>query len=278
MAGQLQIEFSDNDIRFLVETVDTRLLDKVEVVKRDRSIIEALLEQEAGRLFERIMLADKGDLAAGISSRLLFEVLLRKALQDLQRQKYTVERTGSQRIPIFDSADVVDFFSDRTLLSYLADMLVSFTHVDSFTTAIKVRKGIYRKVRFSDMDIDSLTRLSRTVDEEHRFKFYKRIGDLCLFILGMFPEYATQEPGPIDALALFQSVRKPERSAGDYEEEGRLFYRLAGEHKDAAVLELSGVFHAFYEKFDLARKPLNYISGNLIQSRKHNLFPEFRQN
>ena len=267
-------EFSESDILFLTETVDPALLSKIDTIKNDPDIIEGMMEQEAGRLFQRIMLIDDETITAKITPRFLFEVLLRTARRELENQAYTVERTVSQKIPIFDSPEVVRFLSNKAVLKYLADMLTSFTRIESFTLPIRVRRGIWRKIRFNDMDIDSLLRFCQATDEEHRFGFYKRIADLCLFILGMFPEYViTDFRYPSSGKTRPKLFGRLRRSAEDYEEEGRRFYKLAGEHRDAAVLDLAEVLNQLHEKFYLAKKPLNFISEHLLQFRKEKLFP-----
>jgi hypothetical protein len=273
MAGAPIINYSESDILFLVETVDPALLKKIDTIKDDPDIIEGMIDHEARRLFQRIMLMSEETLTTTISPRLLFEVLLRTARSDLEHQAYTVERTATQRIPVFDTADVLRFLDNKTALNYLADMLTSFTRIESFTLPVRVRKGVWRKIRFSDMDIDSLVRFCQSVDEEHRFGLYKRIADLCLFILGMFPEYVSMDyrhPSAGEARPkLFGRIK---HSMEDYEEEGKRFYKLAGEHRDANMLKLTDVLHQFHEKFDLAKKPLNYISENFTRFKKGNLF------
>jgi len=273
MTGRLSTAFSDSDILFLIETVDPRLVTKMDVIKGDADIVEGMLDQEVGRIFQRIMSLDEEKVMARITPRFLFGVLLRKALRELESRTYTVERTASHQIPVFDTAEVVRFLGNKVVLRYLADMLSSFTKVESFTLPIRVRKGIWRKIRFSDMDIDSLLGLCQAVGEEHRFDFYRRIGDLCLFILGMFPEYAASDFSySLNDEAKSTSLRRLRRSAEDYEVEGRRFYKLAGEHKNARMLELAEVLGQLHEKFSLAKKPLNYISSNFVQFRKQKLF------
>ena len=279
MAGIPASEFSESDILFLTETVDPALLSKIDTIKNDPDIIEGMMEQEAGRLFQRIMLIDDERITAKITPRFLFEVLLRTARRELENQAYTVERTVSQKIPIFDSPEVVRFLSNKAVLKYLADMLTSFTRIESFTLPVRVRKGIWRKIRFNDMDIDSLLRFCQATDEEHRFGFYKRIADLCLFILGMFPEYViTDFRYPSSGKARPKLFGRLRRSAEDYEEEGRRFYKLAGEHRDAAVLDLAEVLNQLHEKFYLAKKPLNLISERFLQFKKGKLFPSSSSN
>ncbi len=258
------------------------LLSKIDTIKDDTDIIEGMMEHEARKLLQRIMLMSEETITATITPRFLFEVLLRTARRALESQAYTVERTATQRIPVFDTPEVVRFLGNKVVLNYLADMLTSFTQIESFTLPVRVRKGVWRKVRFNDMDIDSLVRFCQAVDEERRFGFYKRIADLCLFILGMFPEYATMDfRYPSSGEARPKLFGRLIRSAEDYEEEGRRFYKLAGQHRDAAVLDLSDVLQQLHDKFNLAKKPLNYISAqtfsDLERKRCSPLFPQARK-
>ena len=279
MAEELLKGFSDNDILFLLETVEPRLIARIETIKGDPSIIEGMLEQENERLFGRIMLLDEAEILTKISPRLLFEVLLRRAVSELESQSYTVERTASQKIPVFDTKEVIEFLTQKMVLEYLADMLSSFTRVESFTLTVRVRKGIWRKIRFNDMDIDSLVRFCEAVDEEYRFGFYKRTADVCLFILGMFPEYVRHDfRYPVSGEIRPRIGGRLRRSVEDYEEEGRRFYKLAGEHKDARVLKLSEVLWQLHERFSLAKKPLNFISENFLHFKKQKLFPSVPSN
>lgn len=98
------------------------------------------------------------------------------------------------------------------------------------------------------------------------------IADLCLFVMGIFPEYAS--PG----LSYFQSpdrsnTPRPVRSFHNFEEEGRRFYKLAAQHAEARILGLEGVFTQLNQKFTLTKRPLNYISDNYLIFKKQKLFP-----
>ena len=272
-------EFSESDINFLVETADPSLLSKIDTIKDDPDIIKVMMEHEACRLFQRIMLMNTETLLTTITPRFLFEVLLRTTRRELETQAYTVERTATQKIPVFDTPKVVSFLSNNFVLRYLADMLASFNRIESFTLPVRVRKGIWRKIRFNDMDIDSLLRFCQSVDKEHRFGYYKRIADLCLFILGIFPEYViTDFRHPSSSKARPRLFGRLRRSAEDYEEEGKRFYKLAGEHRDATVLDMTDVLCQLHENFYLAKKPLNFISEHFLQFRKEQLFPSSSTN
>ncbi len=274
MRSPSTIEFSSGDIHFLVSTVNPDLLSKIESLSADSEFIESMMEQGSVKVLHRIMLLDENELTVSITPRFLFDILLRTARFELKNRGYTVERSSSMKVPVFDSREVVDFMENREIIRYLADMLASFTKIQSYTIPIRVRKGFWRRIRFSDMDIDSLTRYCQTVEEESRFRTYKRIADLCLFLLGIFPEHVTPVlsssfPGQTGS-RMFGRMR---RSAQEYAEEGRRFYKLAAEHRDSSKAGLTGVMLRLCEQFDLARKPLNYISENLIQFRKGKIFP-----
>ena len=265
-------DFLDSDIRFIAQTVDPRLSFKIDILRGDSAFVESILDQESAKLFNRIMLNEK--VMTTISPRLLFEILLRRAAVELKNQNYTMERTSRQAIPVFDAYEVSIFLQDKSVRRYLIDLLCSFTKVHSFTIRSRIRKGVWRRIRFSDMDIDSLVRLSQSADEKHRFGFYKRIADLCLFILGMFPEHVGI--GGIYPVSSEVSVQYPQRfrrSSEDYEREGRLFYHMAARHQDAEMLGLTEVLLQLHDRFSLARKPLNYISDNYLKFSKGKLFP-----
>jgi hypothetical protein len=279
MKGAQTAEFSESDILFLVETASPALLSKIDTIKDDPDIIEGMIEHEARRLFQRIMLMSEETITTAISPRFLFEILLRTARRDLEGQAYTVERTATLKIPVFDTPEVARFLSNKLVLKYLADLLASFTRIESFTLPVRVRRGVWRKIRYNDMDMDSLLRFCQVVDEEHRFGFYKRIADLCLFILGMFPEYVTMDYRyPSSGATRPKLFGRLRRSAEDYEEEGRRFYKLAGEHREATILDLNEVMGQLHEKFNLAKKPLNYISEHFLQFRREKLFPSLSTN
>ena len=143
---------------------------------------------------------------------------------------------------------------------------------------VRVRKGIRRRVRYNDMDVDSLIDFAARADESERFSYYKRIGDVCLFLTGLFRDSTYSQKSRFNSN--FQSgtyqrtsfMRKRRRSLEEYENEGRRFYRLAEEHPTASVLELTDVFSVLRDEFAAARKPLAFLSSRYLHSRQNNLF------
>jgi len=66
-----------------------------------------------------------------------------------------MNKTSRLNIPVFDSKELVSLLSESSVLIYLADMLSSFTKIESYTLLLKSRKGIWKKIRFNDMDVKS---------------------------------------------------------------------------------------------------------------------------
>ena len=266
------ISFTDADLDFVVGEAAPGVRDP-EQLKRlildDEAFRKALVGDE--KVFQRVM--DDDEAFVRISPALYFEILLRQASKELATATHTVERTGRQSIPVFDTPDVVDLLGRSEILYYLTQVLASFTRIHSYVVPIRVRPGIRRRVRYNDMDIDSLLRFSATVDEEQRFGYYKRIADVCLFISGVFQDYSSFDhryAGSRHARPLVAGRLR--RSLEDYETEGRRFYGLAEHHPIAQTLRLTNVFGLLRQNFTSARKPLGFIATNYLHARKHHLF------
>lgn len=266
-----QKRLSERDLDFLIDTVSPEVSDKAhlkQIVREDEDFRNTYVGDV--KIFQRVMGDD--EILLKISPTLFFEILLRKAAADLSNVSYTFERTRTMHIPVFDSGDLVSLLNRESILIYLADMLSSFTRVESYTVSLRIRKGVWRKIRFNDLDIKSLISLCDVVDDAYRFSLYKRIGDICLFILGVFPVYAERNYRyPISGKIRPGIAGRPRLSPQDYEKEGQKFYRLAAEHRSALDMELSEIFWSLHENFQKAKKPLNYISEHYLPY-KSNVF------
>ncbi|MEC7885072.1 MAG: hypothetical protein VYD55_06075 [Chloroflexota bacterium] len=271
------LDFTDGDLDFLVSIVVPGLSNALsvrEAIRNDPAYRKAIVSDE--RVFFQVI-NDKESFLK-ISPSLYFEVLLRRAQKDLISSSYTIEREGRGNIPVFDTGKVAGFLDTPNMLEYLANMLASFTRIRSFVVPVRVRKEIRRRVRYNDMDVDSLIDFAARVDESERFSYYKRIGDVCLFLTGLFRDSTYSQKSHFGSN--FQSgtyprttfVRKRRRSVEEYESEGRRFYRLAEEHPTASVLELTDVFSVLRDEFSAARKPLAFLSARYLHSRPNKLF------
>ncbi len=259
---------TETDLAFVVgqaapdSSNPSRLAD---LIREDPDFRKAMIGDE--KVLDRV-LSDE-EVFLKVSPALFFEVLLRGAFKEMEASTHTVERSGRSSIPVFDTSEVTSLLRRDGIIEYLADMLASFTRIRSYTVPVRVRQGVRRRVRYNDMDVDSLLGLCANAGEHERFGFYKRIADVCLFTSGMFPSYARSQlaapqrgPGRI----------RRRRSIEDYETEGCRFYRLAEEHPTASLMGLTGVFGLLRERFTSARKPLTFIASRYLHSKRRHLF------
>ena len=266
------LRLSDKDLDFLVETTSPGVIDKPklkQILREDQKLRDTFIDDE--KVFRRLM--DEEEIFLKISPALFFEILLRRVARDLKEVGYTIEKTGTTKVPVFDTKNVAEFLSKEYLLDYLADMLASFTRIETYAFSIQVGKHIFENIKFNDLDMFSLMALCDEVEDEYRLGFYKRIADICLFILGIFPDYAEYDYRyPFSGQLRPSFRRKVRMGAEDYEKEGRKFYRLAAEHPSARELDLSDVFWTLHEDFPKAKKPLNFIAEHYLRYKRYRFF------
>jgi hypothetical protein len=186
------VSLSTRDLDFLVETASPEVTDKrrlKQIIRKDEAFRNSFIEAE--RVFRKVI--DDDEILLKILPTLFFEILLRKAAKDLKQVGYTFERTSNRRIPVFDTKEVLELLTKQSFLGYLAEMLSSFTRIESYAFSFRARQGPWKKIRFNDLDIHSLMSFCEVVENEYRLIFYKRIADICLFILGIFPDYVERD-------------------------------------------------------------------------------------
>jgi hypothetical protein len=263
---------SDNDLDFLVETVSPEVSDRSrlkQIIQQDQDFRNAFLTERS--IFRRLM--DDDEALLRLSPALFFEILLRKGARELGARSFTLESSGTMKIPVFDTTAVVELLADNNLLLYLAHMLSTFTRVESYTFSVRIGPGIWQKIRFNDLDLLSLRQFAEAVAEEHRLGLYKRIADVCLFVLGIFPDYAEKSDRyPLSGTPRPHIPGQRRISPEQYEKDGRRFYELAAEHPTASDLQLSEVFRTLHQNFQKARKPLNYIAEHYLRYRRSYVF------
>lgn len=271
LKGQM-FRLTDRDLDFLIETVSADVTDKLrlkQIILEDEDFRNRFISEE--KVFRRVM--DDDEILLKISPHFFFEILLRKAMGELEQKGYTLEKTSHMKVPVFDTQKVVEILENESILVYLADMLSSFTRIESYTLSFRIKPGVWRKIRFNDLDINSLIQFANIVDEDYRFTFYKRIGDICLFILGIFPDYAEAEfRYPLSRQPRPHLPGKARISPEHYHNEGRKFYKMAAEHPAAEKLELSDTLRSLYGHFQQVKKPLNFISEYYLQYKRVNVF------
>jgi hypothetical protein len=269
---QREGRLSGGDLNFLIETVSPEVKEKSglgRIIQEDEDFRKSYVGDE--KVFRRVM-GDE-EILLKISPSLFFEILLRRTASDLEAAGYTLETDRTMKIPIFDTREVLDLLVREPVLLYLAGMLSSFARVESYTLPVRVGKRVWEKIRFNDLDIQSLKSICDVVDDEYRLGLYKRIADICLFILGIFPDYARRDYRyPFSGQPRPHLRGKFRISPEDYEKEGRRFYQLAAEERSARELGLSGVFEVLHNHFQKAKKALNFLAENYLRYTRQKLF------
>ena len=269
-------KWSFRDLRFVIDTLIPERSDPehlADLLQEDEALLEAMLQDD--RLFQELMASEEVLLA--VSPQFFFRVLLRRTRRDLEEELYTVERRHQQKVVLFDASQVTELLASTEVCDYLAGMLASFTRINSTTIPIRVRPGIWRRLRINDLDVDSLVAYANSLEEEHRFWIYQRIGDACLFLTGMFPEHIdAQQRYPLGGQPRFRVRGSLLHSLEDFESYGQSFYRLAAGHKVAQQQGLEAVLSTLSRQFILAEKPLSFLAERYLALRKHRLFARGR--
>ena len=206
-------------------------------------------------LFKRVVALD--DALVRVSPRLFFEVLPRRSVQELGRGAHVLERAGTQRVPVFVNDRAVRVVAEPAVLDYLAQMLASFTKVESHTSRVRVRRGVWQGT-LQRPDVASLLRLAHEVEEAERTAVYRRAADASLLILGMFPDFpatATRYPGT-GALR----PRRARLSTEEYETIAARAYGLASQDRAAADAGLAEPMRVLSEHVLEAKVPLNHLA------------------
>lgn len=260
------------DVLFIVEALLPGRADRERTADRltgDQARLETMLDDD--RLFQRLM--REKNILLQISPWLFFTVLLRRAWRDREREAFTVEQRGRQKVVLFDADRVVQLLAEEAVRDYLATMLASFTRIESVTMLVEVKQGAWRGYRTNELDIEGMIRYSRTLDETFRFAPYKRIGDVCLFLTGMFPKYINgQYRYPLSGRVRPRMRGRLCQKMEDYEAYGRAFYQMAAEHELARRERLDEVLTTLSQNFILAEKPLAFLATHYLQFARHTLF------
>jgi len=271
MLGALYLEhLSDSDLAFLSAAAESR-----EDARRDPDKLEALIDspQTYRMLFS---LPGRDPLLRG-SPFLLFAVLIHRVVRDLGQASFVEEWIGPrERVPVFDTGRLRDFGADPLRRLFLAELLASYTNVASGSTLVKTNRG-WRRRRFSELDPLRLIELAELVAEADRPSVYRRLGDLALFLTGIFPDYAGERLVAERARLQLELVlgaaerERAERRDGVFllEQLGRRAYRIAQQGADGRAA-MAGVLAEISENFAAARRVLNFLTDRY-------LFPMRRQ-
>lgn len=225
-------------------------------------------------IFDRIFGTGTEEAFLHASPFLVFAVLVHRVRRDLSDVRFIDDWIGpGQRVPVFDIAALRDFTGDPARRLFLAELLASYTHVASGSYWTRGQRG-WRRRRFSELDPMHLIELLDVVPERERPGVYRRLGDLALFLTGVFPDYTGSRtfspvarerlrrrllPGESElpaALELFQLV-------------GRRAYMAAAKAAQPSMLldDLGG------QGFVRSRRVLNFMTDRYLFPLREQWFP-----
>jgi hypothetical protein len=226
------------------------------------------------RVFRAVFGPEEQDARAALASPfLIFAVAVHRAAAELESMDHVPERSGpGQRVPLFDAPDLRDFLESPARRLFLAELLGSFTRAAGGQYRAMVH-GRPRARRFSELDLARLAATLDTVAEADRPGVYRRLGDVALFLTGVFPDYAVAHAlGPVSAGRLLRAAQVTPRQHEQltaapaidlFEYLGARWYRVAWSLAPARTARLAVVADVA-DRFRQARRVLNHIADRCL--------------
>lgn len=270
VGGSYADHLTDGDLRLLAATLAVPVAE----IRRDPDALARRLADP--RVFEAIL--GERAVASGrplqVSPFLLFAVIVNRAAGELEAVSYLPERTGMrQRVPVFDTPQLADFLADPARRLFLIELLASFTRVASGRYQVRTRHGL-RWRRFSELDPVRLAGLLEAVNDAERPGIYRRLGDVALFLTGVFPDYSGDHAlSPVDASRLVRAAGIDTREDRErtlaapaielLEYLGARWYQAAWELTPVRTERLATVVQVA-ERFRCARRVLNHVADRYL--------------
>lgn len=196
-----------------------------------------------------------------VSPVLLFAVLVHRAAEDLREATYVNDWAGPRtRLPVFDVAPLHEYLDDGGRIVFLARLLASFATPEPLP--------------IPEDDPFDLVAIARWLDSvPDRAGLMRRLGDLALFMAGVFPDHTGTRPlMPVDAERLGRGVGMTSDQILGLCDPGTLAPGLAAmEALGARWYELSGdegrqppVVADVAHRFPAARRVLNHVADTYL--------------
>ena len=261
---------TDKDIELMGEAAGTDPPDLRVQLRESPEAFDRLVAD--ARLFELVFEDPDPDLRVGLSPFLLFAILVSRAFDDLGSMTYVYEWTGpGKRLPVFDVDSLRDFLADAGSRLFLAEFLASFRRIASGTIRVRTRRGV-RRQRYSELDPVRMSEMVDGLPAAQRPGGYRRLGDIALFLTGVFPDHTAGHPvPPVHREKLVRSAGlDPERALlaeSDLqflEELGVAWYRKAAEAARSVVGFAPRGIDRVADRFRPARRTLNYLADTYL--------------
>jgi hypothetical protein len=267
---------TEADLRELVhadEVAPAEAATRIEALRRAPGLLLDVLDRpavSAGLL--NLAAPDATSRFALISPFLVFAAAVHRVAADLRISGYAPERTSARlRIPVFDGPQLADYLSRPAHRLFLAELLASFARSSSGVIVMATPHGPRRR-RWNDLDLGRLAMLLAALPEPDRPPVWRRLGDLALFLTGVFPAALERAlTGRLDPVRLARTTGLPALPSPDlgpaelFEWFGAGWYRLAASHAGTAPEPLSvPALRDGAEYFHQARRVLNAAADRYL--------------
>jgi hypothetical protein len=212
---------------------------------------------------------------------LAFAVAVESIAVELKDATHVREWVGPKmRVPVLGGDDLRELLADRSRRVFLAELLASYTRVSSGTVWRETSRG-WRKQRFSELDPMRMASLLDAVPETRHPAVHRRLGDLCLFLAGVFPDHTSARAfRPIDLHRLGRAAAmggaeelgeelETRGAVGLLDHLGARWYLLAasGDAPGGSLLE------AIASRFVESRRALNLLADRHLFPVRPGWFP-----
>lgn len=217
---------------------------------------------------------------------LVFAVAVEQVAAELRDATYVAEWVGPrQRLPLLGGDDLRELLADRRRRVFLAALLASYTRVASGSLWRETARG-WRRQRFSELDPVRLAATLDALPEGRHPAVHRRLGDLSLFLAGVFPDHtASRAFRPIDLQRLGRAAAvagppgevlgealETRGGVGLMDHLGARWYRLAA-RAPAAPDAAARLLEAIAERFVEARRALNVLADRHLFPSPREWFP-----
>jgi hypothetical protein len=268
--------FTEADLRELVhadEVSPEEAAARIQALRREPSLLVDVLDRPAvsARLLN-LLGPGVGTSFALISPFLVFAAVVHRIAADLRVSGYAPERTTARlRVPVFDGPQLAEYLSLPSHPLYLTELLASFARSSGGVIVTRTPQGPRRR-RWNDLDLGRLAMLLSALPEPDRPAVWRRLGDLALFLTGVFPAAIERAlAGRLDPAWLARSTGLPAPPPADlgpaelFEWFGAGWYRLAASRAVTTTAPASApALRDNADNFHQARRVLNAAADRYL--------------